>query len=50
MARRATVWMWVLFLLAGLWSPATAAETASKSGKAPAVEAKPKDPLGPAEE
>ena len=36
--------VWVLFFLAGLWSPAIAAETASKSGKAPAVEAKPKDP------
>jgi carboxyl-terminal processing protease len=44
MIRRALACWWVLVLLAGFWSPATAAETASKSGKAPAVEAKPKDP------
>ena len=44
MIRRALVCVWVLFFLVGLWSPAVAAETASKSGKAPAVEAKPKDP------
>jgi carboxyl-terminal processing protease len=41
---RVALWLWVLFLLTGLGVPATAAETASKSGKAPAIEAKPKDP------